>query len=166
MSKAYASYPNFLVKILEAVDFHLAQVVDGLAGCEGACHGRVVRDLARHGLATDRTRFADRLLAFRRIHDEADFVVLDHVDDVRATFPHLVGAAASDTRRLERSGCAVRGDDLKTLSREALAQLDRARFVAFAHADEAYPARRQGHTRRRLRLGISLAETAARAHDF
>ena len=70
-----------------------------IAGREPRRDRRVVGDALVHGLAPDGARLEDRLLAFGRVHDQRDLVVLDHVDDVRAALAHLVGAAARQCRR-------------------------------------------------------------------
>ena len=44
---AYASYLHLLVKILQAIDLDVLEMVDGLAGREGTGERRVVGDLAR-----------------------------------------------------------------------------------------------------------------------
>src|SRR3954465_8784484 len=107
---AYGSYPNFLVKILQAIDLDFLEVVDGFARRHRTGDGRVIGDLARHRLASDRTRLADRLLAFGGVHDEADLVVLDHVDDVRPSLAHLVRAPTLDAGRFERGSRAMGRD--------------------------------------------------------
>src|SRR5687768_18472188 len=81
---AYGSYLHLLMKILEAIDLDVLEVIDGLASGEGTGQGRVVGHLARDSLAADRARLADRLLALGGVDDQVDLVVLDHIDDVRS----------------------------------------------------------------------------------
>ena len=78
-----------------------------------------------HRRDANRVRFLDGLLAFGGIDDEADLVVLDHVDDVRSTFAYLVDPPAPDAAVGQRPSRTARGHDLESPLVEDQAQRDR-----------------------------------------
>ena len=158
---------RLLVQVLQAVDLHLVEVIERLAGRERRGQGRVVGDAAVHRLAADGVGLADRLLALGGVDDQVDLVVLDHVDDVRAALAHLVDAPAGDAgRRRARAPCRSVATSSKPRAISVCASGTAAGLVAIAHADQAHAVARQHHARGALRLRIGLAEGAAGAHDL
>ena len=154
--------PQFLVQILQSIDFDVAQMIERIAGGARAGHCRVVGHPSRHRLAADGARLAHRLLAFGGIDDQRDLVIFYHIDDVRATLPNLIDASADDTGLLEDLRRAAGGRDLEAARDQHLRQLHCTGLVAVAHAHEAQAARRQDHPRGGLRLGVGLAEGVTR----
>src|SRR5882757_5653643 len=113
-------------------------MIESLASCEPCRQRRVVRHPSVDGLAPNRIRLAYRLLPFRRIDDQVDFVVLDHVHNVRPALPYLVHPAAGNARFLERARRAIGRQYLKPPLDEVTGEPDRARLVAVPHANKAY----------------------------
>ena len=89
---------RLFVQVLEPVHFHGIQVIQSFAGCERACERRVVGDALVHCFPAYGIGLADGGLAFGGVHDHGEFVVLDHVDDVRPPLAHLVGTLAGHAR--------------------------------------------------------------------
>src|ERR1700686_3903249 len=152
-----ASRQHFLMQILQSIHFNVAQMIVRIAGRARSGHCRVIGYLPGDRLAPDRAGFAYRLLAFGGIDDQRHLVVFYHIDDVRATLPHLVDPPAGHSRFFEHQGRAAGGGNFKAARNQHLRQHHRARLVAVAHADEAQSVRRQSHPGRRLRLGVGLA---------
>src|ERR1700676_2102860 len=160
-------YSNkLLMQILQSIDFDVAEMIQRIAGGTRAGDRRVVSYPPGNRLAANRPGFAHGLLAFRGIHDQGNFVIFYHIDDVRATLPHFIDPPAGDAGRFQNLRGAARGRDIEAASDQHLGEQHRARLVAVAHADEAQPARGQDHARCRLRFRIRLAEGVAGAHDF
>src|SRR5262245_35919864 len=103
-----------------------------------------------HRLAANRVRLADGLLALGRVNDQRELAVLDHVDDVRATFADLVDALTRHAAIGERLRGAARRHDLEAAGDEHLAELDDTGLVAITDADEREPAPGKHDARRDL----------------
>ena len=101
------------MQVLQPVHFYGIQVIQSFAGCERAGEGRVVGDALVHRLTADGVGLADGGLTLRRVHDHREFVVLDHVDDVRPPLAYLVGTLAGNARLSDRAGGAIGGGDLE-----------------------------------------------------
>ena len=112
---------KFLVQILQPIHFDVAQMIERIAGGARAGHGRVVGDPSGDRLAANRPRFAHRLLAFGGVDDQRHFVIFYHIDDVRATLPHLVDPAADDAGLLQRRRGAARWPRSRSRGRSASA---------------------------------------------
>src|SRR5690606_10255537 len=100
------------------------------------------------------------LFTFSRVYDQADFPILDHVDDVRASLAHLVHPAARDAAAGEGLGRSTRRNDLEPALDQRLTELDGGRLVAVANAQERDARARQRYPRRDLGLRVRLAEGA------
>ena len=96
MSVASVSRCDLFVQILQTIDVYIVHVCDRIASRKTCGYRRVISDALMHRLTADRARFEDRLLTFRRIHDECDLMILDHIDDVRASFTNLVSGPTRD----------------------------------------------------------------------
>src|SRR5690606_18502682 len=149
-----APYSNrcLLVQVLQSVDDDVVEMIESLACRLRGRKGRVVRDLVMHCGAADGMRLPYRLFTFRRVHDQADFPVLDHVDDVRPPFADLVDPAARNAAAGQRLGRSARGDDLEAALDERPAELDRSGLVAVPNAQECEPRSGQIDARLDLRL--------------
>src|SRR6266404_1516827 len=157
---------HFLVQILQPTHFDVAQVIERVASRPRSGHRRVVGYLSRDRLAANRTRLAHRLLAFGGIDDQGHLVVFYHIDDVRATLPHLVDPPARHSGLFQHQGSAAGGGNLEAARDQHLRQHHRGGLVAVAHADEAEAMRRQDHPGSRLRLGVGLAKGVSRTHHL
>src|SRR5258708_7905516 len=116
-------YSNkLLVQILQSIDFDVAEVIQRIAGGARAGHRRVVGYPPGNRLAANRPGFAHGLLAFRGVHDQGDFVIFYHIDDVRATLPYLVDPPAGDSGRLENLRGPARGRDVEAAGAQPLGE--------------------------------------------
>src|SRR5271166_69579 len=154
------------MQILEPIHVTVAEMVERIASCARGRHRRVVGHPARDRFAPNRARFANRLFAFGGVHDQRDFIVLDHVDHVRPTFAHLVHAPADDARVFESLRRTPGRSDFEAALDEHASERHRGRFVSIPDADEAKSARRQYDARGGLRLCIGFAEGVPGPHDL
>src|SRR5579863_8031783 len=136
VSWEFASRQHFLVQILQPIHFDVAQVVERVAGRARAGHRRVVGYLPGHRFAPNRAGFAHRLLSLGGIDDQCHLVVFYHIDDVRATLPHLIHPPAGDTGFLEHQCRAAGRRNLEAARDQHLRENHRTRLVAVAYADE------------------------------
>src|ERR1700720_1117773 len=154
------------MQILQAVHLNLIEMIQRLAGGEPRRESRVVRHPTIHSFTANGIRFPDGLLAFGRVHDQIDLVVLDHVHDVWPSLANFVNATTDNARLSQRSCRPLRGEYLEAFLDEPTRKHHRPGFIAVTHTDEAYAVARQGHARSGLGLGISLTEGSPRAHHF
>src|ERR1700730_8036324 len=108
-SWGFASRQHFLVQILQSIYFNVAEVIERVASRARSGHRRVIGYLSGNRLASNRARFAHCLLALGGIHDQRHLVVFYHIDDVRATLPHLVHPPAGHSGPFQHQGRAAGG---------------------------------------------------------
>src|ERR1700680_1788110 len=147
-----ASRQHFLMQILQSIHFNVAQMIERIAGRARPGHCRVIGYLPGDRLAPDRAGFAHRLLAFGSIDDQRHLVVFYHIDDVRATFPHLVDPLARYSGFFQHQGGAAGCGNLEAALDQHLRQHHGGGLVAVAHADEAQTVGRQNDPGGGLRL--------------
>src|SRR3569623_786530 len=113
-------------------------MIQGLASCEPCRERRVVRHPAMNGFAANGVRLPHRQLPLRRVDDEVDLVVLDHVNDMTPAFPYLIYTATGNSGLLEGLCRSIGRQHLKPPLNELPGKPDCPRLVPISHADEAY----------------------------
>ena len=129
---------------------------------------RVGRHLVGQRRAADRVAVLDRRALFLdRVDDQRDLVVLDHVDDVRAAFGHLVHRRHRHAGGRERRRGAARRDQREAELDAASRATSIARGLSlFLTLMNTRPCVRQPDARRELRLDERLGEGLADAHHL
>src|SRR5690554_2077095 len=122
--------------------------------------------LVLQGIATNGIGVGDGLPAFGGIDYQPDLVVLDHIDDMRATFGDLVHTAHRQTSRLDDLGGTGGGHHFETEFGQVTGHVGDEGLVVLTHADEHGTRGRQHLAGAQLRLGKSLGETVANAHHL
>jgi len=79
-------------------------------------------------------RFLNGLFTFRRIYDQREVTILDHINDMRSALSDFVHAPTAHSGLLQIFRCTVRADDLEATLNQDIGQFDRAILVALAHA--------------------------------
>ena len=70
-------------------------------------------DLVLQGVTTDLVGVSDVLTPLGGIYDQGDLIILDHVDDMRTAFSHLVHSTNWQTSSLDHLGGAGSGNHFK-----------------------------------------------------
>src|ERR1700722_12286863 len=154
------------MQILQAIHFHLVQVVERFTSREPRRESRVIGHPTIHRFAANRIRFPNGLLTLGGVDDKVNLIVFDHIHYVRSSFANLVDAPAGDTRLSQRVRRPLRGEDLEATLDELTSKPYRTRLIAVTHTDEAYAVTRQRHARSGLSFGIGLSERPPGAHDL
>src|SRR5579864_2121472 len=140
------------MQILQAVHFDIIDVIERLASSKPGSQCRVIGYAPMDRLTADGIRFTHSVLSLRGVDDEVDFIVLDHVHDMRPPLTDLVYPTAGDSGVLERQSRPMCGQYLEAPLDELPRKHHRTRLIPVANADEAYPLARQRHARCSLGL--------------
>ncbi len=121
------------MQLLHRVDVGGGIHTDGHAGGKRLIHGGGIRHLVLQGGATQLLGVLDRHPPFGGVDDVGVLAILDAVENVRATFVHLVDQARVDARFTQRDRGAVSGVELVAQLQQLGGQVDYLRLVAVTH---------------------------------
>ena len=143
-----------------------ADSLDADRGSVGRGDGRHVRDAVLDGAAADVAVVDFAFASDRRIDDELDLVVLDHVKDVGTPFAELADYGVRDAVLGEEGGGAFGGEDAEPELMDLLR--DGEQVLAVVAADGHQHGALGGQEAAGSGLGLEErgAEVVGNAHDF
>src|SRR5690606_960367 len=100
------------------------------------------------------------------IHHEADLDVVDHADDMRPPFGHVVHAADRQTGRLHALGRTCGGYDLEAQLDQLASHVRRGRLGILTHADAHSAPGRPHFAGAQLGFGEGFGEAVAHTHHL
>ena len=131
------------MQFLQSIHLNIIEMIQRITSrlCGADC--RVVGHLVINGFSANRVRFANGLLTLGCVDDQADFLILDHVDDMRPPFAHFIDAPTGDTACRERTRRTAGRNNFKTPRCKRFTKFDRRVLVTVLNTEERDAAVRQ-----------------------
>ena len=121
----------------------LFHVADSLSSCPCSRDGGHVRNLAFDGSLAQVTVIVDAVLAYRRVYDQVDLAVGDHIQDIRTAFVEFLYLLSLDSRfadQITGSSCSY---DFESIFGEASGNLYDLCLVLAVYGDQYRTVKRQ-----------------------
>ncbi len=124
---------------MQTIDIDLAHLLHAQTRRARTGERRVIRDFALQCGVANRPGILNRAaIVFHRIHDQADLIIFNHIDNVRTALCDFIHRRYDDSHLSQIARRAARGNELEAKLGKGLGDVDDAWTVFGFDADEGF----------------------------